>query len=57
VTRGEAGAMHARRERIGEVKGGGQRWDRLAVTLGAELLAMARLTDISRRRRARAVLA
>ncbi|MDB4958405.1 MAG: hypothetical protein JWO36_5974 [Myxococcales bacterium] len=56
VTRGEAGAMHARSERIGEMSRRGQYRHGLAMTVRAELLPMTRLTEIARRRRAGPVL-
>ena len=57
VARLEAGAMDRRREWIFEVRGCRQNRHGLAVTLGAELIAVTRSAQIARRRSARAVLA
>jgi len=57
VAREEAGAVDTRRERIAEVERRRQHGGRLAMTLGAELLAMAALAQIPRRGGTRAVLA
>src|SRR5580692_7037231 len=57
MTCGEPRAMHARRERIGEVQRRGQCSNGLAVAFGAELLAVTRLTHVARRRGARARVA
>src|SRR5689334_21722458 len=57
MARREAGAVHARGERVGEPALRGQRRHALAVAVGAEPLLMARLAQIPGRRGAGAVLA
>jgi hypothetical protein len=57
VTRRETCAMHARRERIGEVERRRQGGDSFAMAARTELLAMTGLTDFARGGRAYTVLA
>src|SRR5689334_13299441 len=57
VPRREASAMHARRERIGELLLRRQRCDGHAVAARTRTLAVTRRADVTRRRRTRTVIA